>query len=320
MDELRGAVLLQVGDVAAVRASGGPADLQAGVPNSHSTRFQLASVSKQFTAAAVMLLADRGSLTVADPVIRWLDACLAPWRDITIGHLLTHTSGIGHWDDMPEIDICAAMEPTSQLEVIKSQPLVAKPGERWYYSSLGYFLLAHIVQRAADRRYAEFLSDEIFTPLGMTATFAGNGVGEPQLAVGYADGKPTTSYELDRTNMGAGDVWSTTEDMALWDVAVSQRRLLSSASWDASLTSHAPIDDPVAGGGPVRFEGYGYGWMTGAVPASGVAVYAHMGGNAGFRTLNLVMPDRDTCLVILSNDESTDMEGLAAEVLAASLA
>ncbi len=319
LDDLRGTLLLQVGDELAVEAWGGPADRQAEVPNGRATRFQLASVSKHFTAAAVMLLSDRGALTITDPVTRWVDGCPDTWRGMTIGHLLTHTSGIGHWHDMPEIDIYAATDPAEQFAVIKRTPLVGTPGERWYYSSLGYFLLAHIVQRAADRPYATFLAEEIFAPVGMTATFAGNGQGKPQLAVGYADGEPTRSYELACTGMGAGDVWSTTGDMARWGAAVLGRRLLSSTGWAASLATQARIEDPAAAQGPVRVDGYGYGWMTGALASSGQAVYLHSGGNAGFLTANLLIPDRDACLVVLCNDESADVVGLAAEVLAANL-
>jgi CubicO group peptidase (beta-lactamase class C family) len=313
--DLRGNVLLKIGDAVAVEASGGPADEQAGTPNGPATRFQLASVSKQFTSAAVMLLVDRGVLAVTDPVAGRVDGCPAGWRDITIRHLLTHTSGIGHWNDMPEIDICAAMDPAEQLDIIKRSPLIARPGERFYYSSLGYFLLAHIVQRTADRRYADFLAEEIFKPLGMTETFAGSGHGEAHLAVGYADGEITRSYELDRTNLGAGDVWSTTADMAKWDAAVRQRRLLSAASWDAALLTQVRSDAEASG--PVRFEGYGYGWITGALADSGARVCLHPGGNAGFSTLNLLIPERETCLVILCNDEACDVARLAAEVLAA---
>jgi len=317
--DLRGNVLLQVGGAVTVEASGGPADRQAGVPNSPATRFQLASVSKQFTSTAVMLLADRGVLAVTDPLASLVDGCPDAWRDITVRHLLTHTSGIGHWDDIPEIDICAAMEPAEQLDAVKHRPLIAEPGERFYYSSLGYFLLARIVQRVAGRLYAAFLADEIFTPLGMTATFAGNGHGEPQLAVGYADGEPTSSYELDCTGLGAGDVWSTTADLARWDAAVSERRLLSAASWDAALATQVRIDAE-ASEGPVAVEGYGYGWITGSLLDSDTRVFLHTGGNAGFRTLNLLIPESETCLVILCNDEASDVARLATEVLAANSA
>jgi CubicO group peptidase (beta-lactamase class C family) len=318
LTDLRGNVLLKVGGAVVVETSGGPADREAGLPNGPGTRFQLASVSKQFTSTAVMLLADRGVLAVTDAVSDWVDDCPDAWRDMTIRHLLTHTSGIGHWNDMPEIDVCAAMDPAEQLDVIKRKPLIGNPGERYYYSSLGYFLLAYIVQRAADRRYAAFLAEEIFTPLDMAATFAGNGSGEPQLAVGYADGEATSSYELDYTGLGAGDVWSTTADMARWDAAVLERRLLSAASWDAALATQVRNEPETSG--PLVLEGYGYGWGTGTLADSGALVCLHSGGNAGFRTLNLLIPESQTCLVILCNDEASDVVRLAAEVLAANSA
>jgi hypothetical protein len=91
--------------------------------------------------------------------------------------------------------------------------------------------------------------------------------------------------------------------------------LLRALSWDASLANQASIDDEEAREGPVAIDGYGYGWMTGPLAGSDVTAYLHPGGNAGFRTVNCVIPDREACLVILCNDESTDMTGLTAEVL-----
>jgi CubicO group peptidase (beta-lactamase class C family) len=232
-----------------------------------------------------------------------------------VRHLLTHTSGIGHWGDMPEIDICAPMDPARQLDIVRQAPLHSRPGERYYYSSLGYFLLAHIAQRAAETKYATFLAEEIFIPLGMTATFAGNGTGAPRLATPYAAGAPTQSYELDQTNLGAGDVWSTAGDLALWDAAVTDGALLSAESWAASLSGHAPMDERA---GNVAFTGYGYGWVTGTV--AGQPLYCHTGGNAGFRTLNAVLPAARARVTFLSNDETTDIEAVTTELLSVALA
>ncbi len=286
--------------------------------NSHDTRFQLASVSKQFTAAAIMLLADRAALSVQDPVLSWLGRCPPSWESMTIHHLLVHTSGIGHWDDMPQIDGTAAMEPARELAIVQGRALRSEPGAQWHYSSPGYFLLAHIVQRAAARPYATFLAEEIFGPLGMTATFAGNAGGRDRVATGYSHGQPVTPYELELTNMGAGDVWSTTGDVAKWDAALAARSLLSETSWQAMLARHAAIDDLAEGASPVRTDGYGYGWFTGSV--SGLPVRYHPGDNPGFHALNGWIPDLAARVIIMSNEQAASIPELAGEILASVLA
>lgn len=146
------------------------------------SRFQLASVSKQFTAAALLLLVEEGTLLLEDPISRWIDGCPKQWRDITLHHLLSHTSGLGHWDDYPMIDLGQRVEPSELLKTFHSVPLQFPPGAGWRYSSPAYVLLAQIVQRSADTPYRAFLADRIFDRLGLTQTFAGMPTARPNLA------------------------------------------------------------------------------------------------------------------------------------------
>jgi CubicO group peptidase (beta-lactamase class C family) len=139
------------------------------------TSFQLASVSKQFTAAAVLLLAADGALSLEEPVGRWIEDCPASWHSITTQHLLTHPAGLPHWDDLPDIPLDGNVDAGAELSIFQQAPLRSEPGRSWYYSSPGYVVLAHIVQRAADIPYSQFLAERIFEPLGLTSTFAGNG-------------------------------------------------------------------------------------------------------------------------------------------------
>src|SRR6185437_12143866 len=164
--------------------SGGSPDLNCGM----STRFQIASVSKQFTAAAVLLLAERGALAVTDPASRWLAGGPPGWDQVTVHHLLTHTSGLPHWRDLPGLDLTQPASVDELLGRLRSAGLIFPPGQRHSYSSPGYVLLAHITEQASGQPHAQFLASEIFGPLGMSATFAGNPAGQPDLAVGHRDG------------------------------------------------------------------------------------------------------------------------------------
>jgi CubicO group peptidase (beta-lactamase class C family) len=266
LDSFRGVALLQRGaeDLMAVAAGTTGTDPDASC--TLGTRFQIASVSKQFTAAAVLLLADRGVLSVSDPVHRWLGGCPASWNPMTVHHLLTHTAGLAHWEQLPGLDLTTPVTADEELRIFQDAALLSAPGESFFYSSPGYVLLARIVERAADQPYASFLDQEIFRPLGMTATFAGNGLDRPGRAAGHREGRPvTSSFGLDIARMGAGDIWSTAGDLARWDQALASGEILAAASRQAMLAVHTPVDgrDRL-----IRTEGYGYGWYS-AVPPAG---------------------------------------------------
>ena len=167
LDTGRGAVLLQRGTEDLIAVAGGTTGTDPDADCTLSTRFQIASVSKQFTAAAILLLADRDRLSLDDAVPRWLDRCPASWNAMTIGHLLSHTAGLVHWLDLRGLDLTRPIAADQELRFFADAPLLSAPGQRFSYSSPGYVLLAWIVERAADQPYASFLDREIFEPLGM---------------------------------------------------------------------------------------------------------------------------------------------------------
>lgn len=139
-----GVLRIAVGGEPVIEHCAGLAGAADGAPCCPRTRFQVASVSKQFTAAAVLVLAERGRLSVSDPVARWFPGGPDGWASVTVHQLLTHTSGLGHWEDFPEIDIFAATSDERMLAAIKARPLLSAPGDRFSYSSLGYWLLARV--------------------------------------------------------------------------------------------------------------------------------------------------------------------------------
>ncbi|BCJ47066.1 hypothetical protein GCM10010168_34140 [Actinoplanes ianthinogenes] len=269
------------------------------VDDTTATRYQLASISKQFTAAAVLMLVEDGRVGLDDRLGRWFGECPQQWRDITVDQLLTHTSGIGHWEDYPGIDLSLRIEPAEMLAAVFREPLVHAPGGPWRYSSPAYVLAAHIAERAADRPYRRFLAERIFEPLGLTGTFAGMPDGQPDVADGHdADGKPVPSWELDVVGMGAGDLWSTAADMLTWIDAVRTGRLLSERHRALMLTERVPtgLADPLA-------TGYGYGVFTGTV--AGRPWWQHSGDNAGFKAFIGCVPSTGRRVVLLSNTDAT---------------
>ncbi|MBF5029555.1 MULTISPECIES: serine hydrolase domain-containing protein [unclassified Micromonospora] len=292
-----GVLLLTRGDDHVVDRVAGVADEASGRRCTAATRFQIASISKQMAAVAVLLLAERGALSLSDPVVRRLPGTPPPqWSGITLHHLLTHTSGLGHWEDYPAIDLHGPAEPDELLDRFAALPPLFRPGTAWHYSSPGYVLLARTVERVADRPYADFLAEEVFAPLGMTRSFAGSGDGRADVAIGHEGGRPVPSWDLTTVSLGAGDVWSTGADLLTWLDVPRRGRLLGAASVAAMTAPHAPTGRPD--------EAYGYGFFVG--PLAGRRALHHSGDNGGYKAFAAWLPDTDQRLVLLTNRAEVD--------------
>jgi CubicO group peptidase (beta-lactamase class C family) len=286
-----------------VQWAGGLADTGSSRVCTPDTRFQICSVSKQFTAAAVLLLADDERVALEDPVSRWINDSPAEWREITVHHLLTHTSGFGHWRDYPGLDPYQPVSPEQLVELMRTVPLLSRPGDRWSYSSPGYILLGWIVQRVSDQPFAAFLAERVFTPLGLRSTSAGDPPGGPRMAFGYNAGQPVPSFDMD-TNTGTGNIWSTVDDLIRWDSALAAGDLLSARHRDSMLTVHATLSpDQMDTETQLRARGYGYGWAIGTV--AGHRMFFHPGDNPGYLAFNGWLPDDDVQIALLANDEET---------------
>ena len=264
-------------------------------------RYQIASVSKQFTATAVLLLAQDGLLHMDDPLERWIPG----WPGVTLHHLLAHTSGIGHWHDYPMIDLAVRVEPADLVETFRSVPPLFPPGARWAYSSPGYVLAAHVVERVAGTPYREFLDRRIFVTAGLAGTFAGSPGDRCHIAPGHdTRGEPVPSWELDVVGMGAGDVWSTTADMITWMDVLRAGGVLREPWRTLMLTEHA------ATGKDTDSHGYGYGWFLGDY--NGERWFQHSGENAGYKAFAACLPDSDRRLVVLVNTDAMEASSLRA--------
>ena len=262
------------------------------------TAFQIASISKTFTAASVLLLHDRGRLSLEDTPASWIAGAPLTWGDITIRHLLTHTSGLGNWHDIAGLDLHRGTPPAELIARFAAAPRRFEPGGRWSYSSPGYVVLAQIVEAAAGAPYPAFLESELLRPLELLQT----SVAEPSPGVVAANGSragaPTRSFELWSSNSGTGDVWSTTADLARWPRALASSELLSAASRADMFTQQVHVAGQDDG---LTDVGYGYGWFT--ANCDGRRVVFHPGDQPGFTSMLVWAPEPDLVIALLAADE-----------------
>lgn len=278
------------------------------IPNTPQTKFRLGSVTKQFTAAAILLLQERGKLSVQDPICKYIENCPPTWSEITIHHLLSHTGGIPNFTSFPDY-LPKMMMPVTTQEMIarfKDKPLDFKPGEKWAYSNSGYFLLGHIIEKAAGEAYGSFLQKNIFEPLKMVSTgYDHHGAILKKRATGYSmrKGEVVNSLYIDMTQpYSAGALYSTVEDLFLWNEALFSGKLLSAKSLEAMLT-------------PVKND-YGYG--LGIQMKAGRKIIGHGGGINGFSTVITRFADEKLTLVVLRNaDYGSPAPGPISQALAA---
>jgi D-alanyl-D-alanine carboxypeptidase len=314
-----GASLAVVRDGRIVKARGyGLASLELNVPATAATVYELGSNTKQFTAAAVLMLAEEGRLRLDDPVSKYFPEAPLAWRGITLGHLLSHTSGIQNhvavdgYMDVFKTDLSFRTTPAVDelVPMFFRLPLEFRPGETWAYDNTGYYLLGLVVEKVSDRSYWQFLEERVFRTLGMSATRSSEQRPlVPNRAAGYAwagagfENRPALPAAVP---FSAGGLLSTVEDMARWQAALDGDRLLSQASrermWTATRTSE---------GGPLPF-GYGLGWFVDAV--GGHRLVQHGGGTPGFSSVVYRFQDERLTVVILANRGDRILDALAIDV------
>jgi CubicO group peptidase (beta-lactamase class C family) len=314
---LRGAAIVtQAGRVKLAVASG-LADAEAGAECTPQTRFQISSLSKQFTAVAVLLLAESGQLDLAEPVVRWLPGCPPQWQQVTLHHLLSHTAGVRHWGDARGFDPSQPMDPDERVALIQQAPLLADPGTRWQYSSPGYVLAGHIVAQASGQPYPGFLAGQILAPLALTATRSGAVPAGVAVARGYNGGEPVAPWPLSAMP-GTGDICATVGDLARFTTAVHSGSLITPHSVQAMTTPHAPLPDGQGTpDGWAAVDGYGYAQYIGRI--AGHAACLHTGDNPGYQSLAAWLPGQAACIVIHSNDEGADTEALLRQLVPVAL-
>jgi CubicO group peptidase (beta-lactamase class C family) len=293
VNRFSGAVLLARDGKPIVSRGYGMANIEHGVANTSQTVFRLGSVTKQFTGMAIVLLQERGKLSVNDPICKYLSDCPQAWQPITIKNLLTHTAGIPNYTEFPDFMKTAAAETTAAelTNRFRDKPLQFALGEKYAYSNSGYYLLGTIIERASGKSYADFLQENIFTPLGMKHSGYDNPVRIiKNRAAGYArtsDGFINAAPISMSTAYAAGALYSTVEDLLLWDQALYTEKLVSRKSLDEAFT-------------PFK-SNYGYGWSIGK--RYDRQVIAHGGGIFGFSSYIARYPADRLTVIVLSNVE-----------------
>lgn len=292
------AVLVLREGVPIVRRAYGLADVENHIAATGATNYRLASMTKQFTAAAILLLAQDGRLSIDDPARRWLPALPDAAAGITIRHLLIHRSGLIDYEEVIPDRTSTQVHDADVLTLLQAvDRTYFRPGECYRYSNSGYSLLALIVAHAAGSDFASFLRQRIFLPLGMRATVAFEaGISVvPHRAFGYSathDGWTRNDQSLTSATLGDGGVYSSIDDLARWDAALWDHRLLLPASLRLAFEPATVTDDPAVQ--------YGFGWRI-----TGDARW-HSGETTGFRSVILRFHERRFTVIVLTNrDDST---------------
>jgi len=285
----------------------GLAVLEDGTPVSPATNFRLASVSKQFTAAAILLLAEDGALSIDDPLKKWLPELPAVADAMTLRQLLSHSSGLLDYEDLMDPADTRQVHDIDVLHLLqKENRTYFAPGSSYRYSNSGYALLALVVGKASGSDFASFLRQRIFLPLGMTATFAHqDGVDEvPERAYGYSqiDGHwQRTDQSTTSAVLGDGGIYSSIDDLAKWDAALYDERLLRRASLQQAFSPATATPEP-------DVPHYGFGWRI-----NGDALW-HSGESIGFRNVIVRYPKQKLTVVVLSNRNDPEPYALALQI------
>jgi CubicO group peptidase (beta-lactamase class C family) len=304
--QFMGSVLIARGDETLLSKGYGKASLADDIPNTPATKFRLGSVTKQFTAACILLLEERGKLSVEDPVKKHLPDAPAAWDSITIYHLLTHTSGIPNFTDFPEYRSTEGTSQTPEQLVarFRDKPLNFAPGTSWEYSNSGYVLLGYLIEKIGDMPYAKFVQDNVFTKLGMQDSGYDSSTAKiDRHAIGYAPGpggRVVASY-IDMTiPFSAGALYSTTEDMLRWERGLFGGKVLKPASLEKMTT-------------PFK-NNYAFGLSVEPGP-NGSKIISHSGGIEGFNTKVTYVTSDKLTVIVLANLNGPAADDLSADIL-----
>jgi D-alanyl-D-alanine carboxypeptidase len=310
-EQFSGAVLVAQDGRILFEQGYGLANREWDIPNRPDTRFRIASLTKQFTAAGILLLQERHRLSVRDKVSSYIADLPVAWRGITIHQLLTHTSGLPSYTETPQIERLNLLgaTPRQLIGLVKDKPLQFPPGSKLVYCNTGYVLLGMIIEKVSGESYGDFLQKNIFGPLHLDDT----GYDWPNRIVA----KRATGYELQKDvwmtsprvdvsiPFAAGGLYSTVDDLFHWSEGLLDDRLLSADSRKAMFTMY-----PEAVG--YGSQHYGYGMVL--TERFGQTEWYHGGGVKGFATAIQIYPESKVCVVVLSNVDSVKSWDVATQL------
>lgn len=274
-----------------------------GIANTPDTKFRIGSITKQFTGMAILLLEQQGKLKVENPICMYLESCPERWKQITLHHLLTHTSGIVNFTSLPDYPELKRkqMKPEDVARITKDKPLDFDPGTKMQYSNTGYILLGAAIEKASGMKYGEFMRRFVFDPLGMKDT----GVDDQQIVLEKRAGGYTCSpkcVNADFIDMSvphaAGAMYSTVLDLVKWDAGIRAGRILTPENHKRWIT-------------PFK-NNYAYGWMV--RQRDGLEEVSHGGGIDGFGTMIVRYPEKGVVAVAFTNHLPGDTGKIASDL------
>lgn len=305
------ALIAQKGKIVYHKAFG-QANLELNVPMQPQIIFRIGSITKQFTAIAILQLMEQGKLNLQDEITKFIPDYPTHGHKITVEHLLTHTSGIKSYTDMKEFGdiIQKNMKPEELISFFKNQPMDFAPGTQWNYNNSGFFLLGYIIEKVSGKTYPDYVEQVFFKPLGMTNSYYGN---DEKLiknrAAGYEPGKDgiQNASPMSMTlPYAAGSIQSTVEDLWKWHQAVHAYKLVKKETLEKAFTPYKLTNG--------KATNYGYGWFLGDIQGS--PTIEHGGGINGFLTSSIYLPKEDVFVAVFSNSTAKSPDNVAAKLAA----
>lgn len=272
------------------------------------------SISKLVLSTVVLSLVESGALDLQLPITTWLDGLPSSWSTITLHHLLSNTSGLGHWGDIPGLPrLLTAPPPRGELlALIAAAPPVDPPGAGWRCSGPGFLTAGRVVEAVTGQPYSMTADALVFAPAGMAATSSGGAPADPDVAVGHHHGRPWPWHPNFADVIGSGDLWTTTGDLVHLSQALRTGQLLTTQSsaqlWTRRAVLAASDTDP----GPVVVTGYGYGTFFGRV--RGHQARINPGDMPGYQTVLAHLPDHELDLAVLCNEEAPSLDAALTEL------
>jgi CubicO group peptidase (beta-lactamase class C family) len=285
----------------------GYSDADFKLKNDPGTIFQIGSVTKQFTAVAILKLQEEGKLKVTDTISKYFPQLKFGSR-ITVHHLLNHTSGLYNYTNDTNFLLHESIKPSAPDQIIArfaEKPLDFEPGTKYNYSNSGYMLLGYLVEKVSGKKYEQYIRDLIFNPLGMNRS-GFDFLRAKGRATGYLDNgtEHIKANIVDSTgSFAAGAIYSTTEDLYKWVKAIGAKKIMQPSSWEAALT-------------PGKAN-YGYGWIIDKL--YGARHIWHNGGIPGFVSSVEYFPDSSITIILLTNYMASNMSRLSNTLAAATL-
>jgi CubicO group peptidase (beta-lactamase class C family) len=308
------ALVAQKGQIIYKKAFG-MANLELNVPMQPDMVFRIGSITKQFTAVAILQLMEQGKLSLQDDITKFIPDYPTNGYKITIEHLLTHTSGIKSFTNIPEyMEISKDdLKPEEVIKEFKNQPMEFAPGTKWSYCNSGYFLLGYIIEKASGKTYREYIEENFFKPLGMTSSCYGD---NSRIIKNRASGYQTNGNEVVNASYvsmlipyAAGAIQSTVEDLFKWNQAIHSYRLLKKETLDKAFTEYKMPSG--------KGTGYGYGWMLQQVQGS--PTIEHGGSINGFQTNALYLPKEDIFVAVFSNSNAKSPDLVSTKMTAVAI-